>query len=265
MTGIRSRSCVHAVTAVALLAAGLSLAGRASAAEFGPICRNADISRLEEHRIPALPDLVPARRQRACNLHVPRRQRQSRTLRCRLAEGRSLGQIHRRSERLRRPLAARSARRSMDDRGRRLRRTLSPPAAAHPHRLARGIQRAPRDLRRSRGGLDPALERLAILHRAAGSAGGRRLRRQILLGVEQRGGGERDDPAIQGDGRAGLGRRHGRRIVPLSPTWATTGWLRYDRLVGDAGASPITTKLGTANQVSFGLILSYSFVTKKLF
>ena len=51
----------------------------------------------------------------------------------------------------------------------------------------------------------------------------------------------------------------------FSPTWSTTGWLRYDRLAGDAAVSPITTKLGTANQLSFGLTVSYSFVTKKLF
>jgi outer membrane protein len=50
-----------------------------------------------------------------------------------------------------------------------------------------------------------------------------------------------------------------------SPEWATTGWLRYDHLTDDAALSPITRKLGTPNQISFGLTVSYSFVTKKWF
>jgi MipA family protein len=50
-----------------------------------------------------------------------------------------------------------------------------------------------------------------------------------------------------------------------SPSFALTGWLRYDRLQGDAAASPIASKLGSRNQFSLGLIGSYSFTTAKLF
>ncbi|MBZ6078871.1 MipA/OmpV family protein [Microvirga puerhi] len=44
-----------------------------------------------------------------------------------------------------------------------------------------------------------------------------------------------------------------------SDQWRTTVFQRYDRLVGDAGASPITTRLGSRNQLIFGLELTYAF------
>lgn len=50
-----------------------------------------------------------------------------------------------------------------------------------------------------------------------------------------------------------------------SPSFALTGWLRYDRLQNDAAASPIASRLGSRDQFSFGLIGSYSFITEKLF
>ena len=50
-----------------------------------------------------------------------------------------------------------------------------------------------------------------------------------------------------------------------SPSFAITGWLRYDRLQNDAAASPIVSRLGSRDQFSFGLIGSYSFTTEKLF
>ncbi len=50
-----------------------------------------------------------------------------------------------------------------------------------------------------------------------------------------------------------------------SPSFAMTGWLRYDRLQHDAAASPIVSKLGSRDQFSFGLTASYSFITEKLF
>jgi len=50
-----------------------------------------------------------------------------------------------------------------------------------------------------------------------------------------------------------------------SPSFAMTGWLRYDRLQNDAAASPIVSNLGSRNQFSFGLIGSYSFNMEKLF
>ena len=44
-----------------------------------------------------------------------------------------------------------------------------------------------------------------------------------------------------------------------SPAWKSTIWQNYDRLVDDAGRSPITSKLGSANQFSLGLATYYSF------
>lgn len=47
-----------------------------------------------------------------------------------------------------------------------------------------------------------------------------------------------------------------------SETWATTGFVAYDRLVGDAAKSPITRRIGSEDQYTFGLRLSYSFSYK---
>lgn len=42
-------------------------------------------------------------------------------------------------------------------------------------------------------------------------------------------------------------------------TWATTGYVGYNRLVGDAGDSPIVRRFGSENQFTVGASLSYSF------
>lgn len=44
-----------------------------------------------------------------------------------------------------------------------------------------------------------------------------------------------------------------------SKEWTTTGYFKYNRLIGSAGASPLTNNLGSANQVTFGAIVAYSF------
>jgi outer membrane scaffolding protein for murein synthesis (MipA/OmpV family) len=44
-----------------------------------------------------------------------------------------------------------------------------------------------------------------------------------------------------------------------SQAWKSTVWQNYDRLVEDAGRSPITSKLGSPNQFSLGLATHYSF------
>jgi MipA family protein len=44
-----------------------------------------------------------------------------------------------------------------------------------------------------------------------------------------------------------------------SEQWATTVYAGYDRLVGDAGDSPITRRLGSQDQFTVGARLSYSF------
>lgn len=41
--------------------------------------------------------------------------------------------------------------------------------------------------------------------------------------------------------------------------WSTTLWARYDRLTGDAGASPIVKQRGSTNQYTLGGIVAYSF------
>lgn len=44
-----------------------------------------------------------------------------------------------------------------------------------------------------------------------------------------------------------------------SPAWATTGFVGYDRIVSDAARSPITRRIGSDDQVTVGLRVSYSF------
>lgn len=48
----------------------------------------------------------------------------------------------------------------------------------------------------------------------------------------------------------------------FSPQWAASGFVRYDRLVGGAGDSPIPKTFGSVNQFTFGASLAYSFVTR---
>lgn len=45
----------------------------------------------------------------------------------------------------------------------------------------------------------------------------------------------------------------------FNETWATTGFVGYDRLVSDAARSPITRNIGSEDQYTVGLRLSYSF------
>lgn len=50
-------------------------------------------------------------------------------------------------------------------------------------------------------------------------------------------------------------------IRQLNQRWSLHGYGRYDRLVGDAAASPIVRDHGSRNQFSGGLALSYTFGT----
>ncbi|MEO6255217.1 MAG: MipA/OmpV family protein, partial [Sphingomicrobium sp.] len=45
----------------------------------------------------------------------------------------------------------------------------------------------------------------------------------------------------------------------FSPRFGMFGFGRYERLVGDAAKSPIVRELGSRNQLSGGLGLSYTF------
>jgi MipA family protein len=48
----------------------------------------------------------------------------------------------------------------------------------------------------------------------------------------------------------------------LTPQWETHGYVEYDRLLGDAAASPLVTQRGSPNQVKAGVGVSYSFDVK---
>ena len=45
----------------------------------------------------------------------------------------------------------------------------------------------------------------------------------------------------------------------LSPNWGLAAYARYDRLVGDAARSPVVRQLGSRDQPSVGVALSYTF------
>ena len=49
----------------------------------------------------------------------------------------------------------------------------------------------------------------------------------------------------------------------FDPRWGLFGYGRYERLVGDAAKSPIVRDLGSRNQLSGGLGLSYTFIMKR--
>lgn len=54
----------------------------------------------------------------------------------------------------------------------------------------------------------------------------------------------------------------GAATFQFNPQWALTGYVRYDRLVGDAADSPIVRQTGSANQWIIGAIVGYSFDIK---
>lgn len=48
-------------------------------------------------------------------------------------------------------------------------------------------------------------------------------------------------------------------VRQFTPRWGVYSYVKYDRLVGDAGDSPIVRRLGSRDQFSGGLALSYTF------
>jgi outer membrane protein len=48
-------------------------------------------------------------------------------------------------------------------------------------------------------------------------------------------------------------------IRQITARWGVYGYAKYDRLVGDAGDSPVVRRFGTRNQLSGGLALTYTF------
>lgn len=49
----------------------------------------------------------------------------------------------------------------------------------------------------------------------------------------------------------------------FNPRWGLFGFARYERLVGDAGKSPIIREFGSRNQLSGGLGLNYTFTIRR--
>ena len=49
----------------------------------------------------------------------------------------------------------------------------------------------------------------------------------------------------------------------FNPRFGMFGYARYERLVGDAGKSPIVREFGSRNQLSGGLGLSYTFNVRR--
>lgn len=48
-------------------------------------------------------------------------------------------------------------------------------------------------------------------------------------------------------------------LYALTPEWGLLGYVRYDRLVGDAGKSPVVRNLGDRDQWSGGVAVTYTF------
>lgn len=65
-------------------------------------------------------------------------------------------------------------------------------------------------------------------------------------------------PYSAGGGLTGAGVT-GAITYQWNDTWSTTGYVNYKRLTGDAGDSPIVTKIGSKDQYTFGAKVSYSF------
>lgn len=61
------------------------------------------------------------------------------------------------------------------------------------------------------------------------------------------------DNVVHSAGLAATGTRQ------LTARWGLYGYLGYERLTGDAARSPVTQRLGSKNQFSGGLALSYTF------
>lgn len=66
-------------------------------------------------------------------------------------------------------------------------------------------------------------------------------------------------PAYEADGGLQAVGATAGLIHQLSPRWGLYSYARYDRLVSDAGSSPVVRAFGSRNQVSGGVALSYTF------
>jgi outer membrane protein len=70
-------------------------------------------------------------------------------------------------------------------------------------------------------------------------------------------------PAFEADsGLRGVGAATS-LVYQFSPQWGIQAYGRYERLVGDAGRSPLIRTYGSRNQMSAGLALSYTFKLSK--
>ena len=66
-------------------------------------------------------------------------------------------------------------------------------------------------------------------------------------------------PAFEPDGGLHAAGATGSIIRQLTKRWGVFGFVRYDRLLGGPGASPVTRGFGARDQLSGGAALTYSF------
>jgi outer membrane protein len=66
-------------------------------------------------------------------------------------------------------------------------------------------------------------------------------------------------PAFDADGGVQAVGATAGALRQLTPRWGVSGYAKYDRLVSDAGRSPVVRAFGSRNQLSGGLALTYTF------
>jgi MipA family protein len=66
-------------------------------------------------------------------------------------------------------------------------------------------------------------------------------------------------PAFAPDGGIQAAGAAASTLRQITPRWGLNGYVKYDRLVGDAARSPVTRRFGSRDQVSGGVALSYIF------
>lgn len=70
-------------------------------------------------------------------------------------------------------------------------------------------------------------------------------------------------PAFQPDGGVYGAGAAASLLYSFGGRWGVSGYARYERLLGDAADSPITRAYGSANQLSGGLALTYTFRVRR--
>lgn len=66
-------------------------------------------------------------------------------------------------------------------------------------------------------------------------------------------------PAYRPDGGVGSVGAAANALYSFTPRWGLLGYVRYDRLIGDAGKSPVVRAFGDRDQWSGGAAITYTF------